>query len=170
MDRRIGYRWVTYGCHGLLYRWIIDESHMGVTDCVIDESHVRQTLLHESQMRLWMGYKWIVSGSQISHKCVMHESQMRHTWLPFRIQQFPLSSPNLPFPDPVATLQLRKIIVIFDQSEESNPILSLTTFLWHVASCLVFMCYSDLYNDPDTYIFVSYLQFSREKKNKHFFI
>ncbi len=114
--------------HGLRYKWMIDKSHVG------------QTLVHMS-LRWITG--WVIDGS---HKCVSwvtNGSRMStdesligctsNTFLIFSKLTHLWPSHNL------ATLRIREINIIFHQSEESNPVVSLTTLLWCVTSFFVYV-------------------------------
>ncbi len=64
MSHRMDYRWVTYDDHmgrRIDYRWF--------TGLVTDGLNI---VIYGFQMNHWMGYRWIVDGSQMNHKWVTY--------------------------------------------------------------------------------------------------
>ncbi len=126
--------WVVDGSHMSLrqvhmsHRWVTNKSHMGLTmghglgyRCIIVGSHI---VTFGSQMYHRWITGWVIYWSQMSHKWVTY-------WLFFRIKHFLSCSPNIPVTrhNP-ATLRIRQMNVIFDQSGESNTVVSSTALLW----------------------------------------
>ncbi len=142
--------------------WVTDWSQM---------SHIGHIWIKDVSQdrlqRLQIGQRWITYGSRscvtdgsyISHMWVKHcflwvsnESQMNHTLIKLSNITFLIFFSKLINFWPrhnFATLWVRKMNVIFDQSEESNPVVSLTTggsqvgFLligwWDNSLCLAFI-------------------------------
>ncbi len=131
----IGHRWVSDRYESQMGRrmgckCVGDESLLGHelgSRWVINESHIRShNVAYEFQMNRGMSY---IDGWQMGHGWVTH-------WVYFRIHHFS-SSPNAPISDSVttfATLRIRKLHVIFDQSEEGNPVVSFPSLLWRFKS------------------------------------
>ncbi len=89
------------------------------------------------KMNHTVGCLWIVYGSRMSHKWVTYESLISHTlvtllnttFLIFFSKLINLWSCHNP-----ATLRIRKMNLIFDQTNEIYPGVSLATLLWSVTS------------------------------------
>ncbi len=96
-----------------------------------------------------MGFRWITGW--VMHESYMghtRESQFSHTLVTFSNATFLIFSKlvNLWLCHNLATLRIRKMNIVFDQSEESNPVLFLTSLLWLVISWffalwLAFICW-----------------------------
>ncbi len=116
----IGQRWITH-------EWLVvlQIDHTWVT--------CGQTLLHiglrwtmEWVINGLMGLRWVTNGSHKNHTL---DTLSNTTFLIFfstLINLWPRHN--------FATIRKRKMNVIFDQSEESKLVVSLSTLLWHVTS------------------------------------
>ncbi len=105
-----------------------------------------------------MDYIWVTNGSQISY-----------TLVTLRIQCFSSSSLNSPNFDPIATLvtfRIRKMNVIFDQSEESNPTKSLTNYPFLTCHKLVF-CTSGSGDNSLCLAFIGWVGNEEERGHQH---
>ncbi len=83
--------------------------------------------------RSYMGHGWVSYESQMGHIWITYGSHMGNIF----VQQFSVSSSDLHICDLVTIrphFRYWKMNVIFDQLEESNPVVSLATYLWCVAS------------------------------------
>ncbi len=124
VGHRICYRCVkgeSHMSHGFRYKWVIRESHVGQTLFHIGLSWITGWIIDGS----YMGLRWVISRSHMSHALVTLSNA---TYLNFSklINLWPRHI--------LATLHMRKVNVIFDQLQGSNPVVSLSTLLWHVMS------------------------------------
>ncbi len=127
-------------------------NHIWVTGCVTDgsyKSHVCQTLLHMGlkwiKGGLYMGVRWVTNGSHITHTLVALSNT---TFLIFFSKLT-----NLWIRHNLATLRIQKINIIFDQSAESNTVVSLTIgfvnshkmVFWTLGRCDNSLCLASIY-------------------------
>ncbi len=135
----IGHVWVkdwSHMGHRTSYRLVTHESRMG-RGRITDESYMS----HAAETLLLMGIRWIMGsvkdGLYMGLRWVTYESQTSLTLIILSNTTFLTLFSKLTNLWPLhncATLRIRKMNVIFDQSEESNSVVSLTTLLWHVIS------------------------------------
>ncbi len=113
--------------------WVIDALHMGYRCVIYESQRVHRWITNElhSSYRcvtwgLHMGHTWVTCESDIGHRCV---SLLRTTFTQF------LFEINHLWPHHNrATLQIWKKNLIFQKSEEGNPVVSLVIHLWRVTS------------------------------------
>ncbi len=129
MCHAVVYGWVTdefqigHICHTWVTRWVRDGwqmNHIGVVGWVTDESYMSHTR--------------VLDGLQMNHGLVTDESKMGLRWVTKNHRLVRLSNIKLTNlwpcqPSHLATFRTWKMKVIFDQSEESNTVVSLTTLL-----------------------------------------
>ncbi len=117
------------------HRMVIDESHAshGMDS---DKSHIHHgwvtygsyIVTYRSQMNHEIGYSFFVDGSQMSYKWVTCESYISHI-LEYNIFHLHTQTYHSLTPlQPCHTWDTKNII--FNQSEESNTVVSLTILLW----------------------------------------
>ncbi len=109
------HRWINDGSrmyHSMGYKWIIGESQIG---------HIWVTLSYR-----WVTYgsHMVTYGSQESQKWVTYESSVTLLNTTFHISKFTKLWPGHNF----ATFRIRKINLIFEQSEESNPVAFIVSY------------------------------------------
>ncbi len=115
--------------HRIGYIWVTDELHVGRT--WITEWVIRRLFKDTSHIGHGLGYKYIINELHIGPTLIHNGNGSRMSHVLVKLTTFLIFSKliNLLSRHNPATLRKRKMNVIFDQSEESNPVVSLTTLL-----------------------------------------